>query len=291
MDRYFARFPVTVYNDTAILDISRRVRIDNVNKEVPNLFYPVEIHSGTRPDVIADGYYKDPELDWMIYLANEIVDPYYGWYLNEDEFNEFILDKYGDYALPRKKIVFWRSNWSEDDAEITASYYENTLAVDHKQYYSPNYGTNGKIMSYTRKKEDWIVNTNKVYQYTVTYTSGTAFTEGEILDIKTGGEIVGGAEVVTCNSTALIVQHVTGNSVANSTWTKTLIGETSNTTADTAAVTVLAEFITNATADFWTPVTYFDWEQEKNESHKHIHVMNPVFVTEVSNEIRKKLRE
>lgn len=291
MDRYFSRFPLTIYNDTAVLDISRRVRIDNVNKEVPNLFYPVEIHSGTRPDVIADAYYKDPELDWMIYMSNEIVDPYYQWYLNEEEFNQFVIDKYDDYALPRKKIAFWRSNWSEDDVEITASYYENTLAVEHKQYYSPNYGTNGKIMAYTRKKEDWIVNTNKVYQYGVTYTAGNTFTEGEILDIKTGGEIVGGAEVVTSNSTTLIVQHVTGNSVANSTWTKTMIGETSNTTATTDTLTVLAEFITNATADFWTPVTYFDWEQEKNESHKHIHVMNPVFVTEVSQEIRKKLNE
>jgi hypothetical protein len=146
-------------------------------------------------------------------------------------------------------------------------------------------------MSYTRKKEDWVVNTNKIHQYTIAYTTGNTYTEGEILDIKTGGEIVGGAEVITSNTTSLIVRHVTGNSMANSTWTKTLIGESSNTTATTDALVVLAEFITNATADFWTPVTYFDWELEKNESRKHIHVMNPAYVTEVSQEIRTKLNE
>ena len=291
MDRYFAKFPTTVYNGTAVKDISRRVGITEANYHTPNLFYPVEIRAGNRPDIIADAFYQDSELDWLVYMSNQVVDPYYGWYLSEEEFNSFLADKYGDYDLPRKKIKFWRNNWQADDTQITPTYYEQTLALDLKKYYGPKYGVNSKIMYYERKKTDWVVNTNKIFRYDVTYSNGNSFTTGEILDIKYSGNVVGGAEVLSSNASSLIVQHVTGNAVANSTWTKVLYGESSNTSATTSLTTTLQENLTNAEIALWTPVTYYDWEVEKNEEKKHIYLLNPDVVMDTSNDIRKKLQE
>lgn len=295
MRSYFRHFPTTVYNNTAILDISRRVNIAEASKNVPNLFYPLELNAGMRPDVLADAYYKDSEMDWVLYMSNQVIDPYYEWYLSDEEFNAYILDKYEDYDLPRKKIKFWRSNWANDETEITPSTYENTLSLDQKQYWSPVYGQNSKIMAYRRKAVDWTTNTNKIYQYTITYSSGNSFVTGEILDIHAGGttgsEIQGGAEVVASNASHLICQHLVGNCAANGSWLKAIAGEASNSVAVANLSIVLQENITNATANFWTPVTYYDWELENNESRKHIHVLNPNVTVDVSNQIKRKLSD
>jgi Base plate wedge protein 53 len=295
MDPYFRHFPLTSYNNTSIVDISRRVSISEASHNIPNFYYPVELNAGMRPDVLADAYYKDSELDWLLYLSNQIVDPYYEWYMSNEEFERYILEKYGDYDLPRKKIKFWRSNWATDETEITPSFYENNLSLDQKAYYSPVYGGNGKIMAFRRKPVDWTTNTNKIWRYTVSYGQGTSFTVGEIVDIHAGGtvgaEIQGEGEVVSCNSSMVIVHNITGNALANTVWLKTIVGEDSGTVAVANAFAVLSENITNATGVFWGPVTYYDWEVERNESRKHIHVLNPDISLDTSNSIREKLTE
>lgn len=255
----------------------------------------MELHAGLRPDVLADAYYQDAEQDWTVYLANQIVDPYYGWYLSEEEFNSFIIDKYTDLDEPKRKIKFYRNNWASDDTEITPSFYENTLSLDQKQYYSPVFATGAKITAYVRKAADWTTNTNKIFQYTITYNGNSSFIEGELIQIKSGNSIQypndGTGEVVCSNTTALIIQHISGNTIANSTWTKTLVGETSNTTAISTEYLVLKENISNAEAIFWNAVSWYDWELEQNEQKKHVYVLNPDVIRDVSNNIRKKIQE
>src|SRR5574337_592455 len=97
MDKFFVKFPTITYNGQSALDLSRRVTIVNNTAASPNLFYPVENDAGLRPDVLADAYYQDAEQSWIVYLSNGIVDPYYQWYLNETEFEAFIISKYGEF--------------------------------------------------------------------------------------------------------------------------------------------------------------------------------------------------
>lgn len=247
-----------------------------------------------RPDVLADAYYQDAELDWMIYLSNQIIDPYYNWYLNEEELQSYILDKYGDVDYPKQKIKFYRNNWPADDTELTPSFYNNTLVYDQKQYYGPIYGQGARIVAYRRKQEDWTTNTNKIFQYTVTYTTGNAYSEGELVDIRPGDIHApndGGAEVIFSNSSSLIVKNISGNTIANNDWTKVIVGGNTGTVTTSNLYKVLQENITNATANFWTSVSFYDWEVEKNEAKKHVYLLNPGAVTDTSNQIRAKLNE
>lgn len=155
------------------------------------MFYPVVLNAGLRADSLADAYYEDSELDWLIYLSNTSTDPYYDWYLDDAEFNEYLREKYGNIETAHEKTKFYRANWGESEAEISPTYYENTLPWDWKQYYSPTWGPGNKIVSYVRKREDWLVTTNEILQYALTYTVGNAFSNGEILDIKYSGEGIG----------------------------------------------------------------------------------------------------
>ena len=93
---YFDNFPKVYYSNTICRDLSRRVSIDN-NTDIQgslDVFYPYEIKDYLRADHISEYYYNRSELDWLIYLTNKVVDPYYEWYLNDLQFQSFINEKY-----------------------------------------------------------------------------------------------------------------------------------------------------------------------------------------------------
>lgn len=292
MERYFDKFPTISYSNTIARDITRRVVLSSEFKNNLDLYYPVEIESGFRPDQLAEAYYEDEGLDWLIYLNNNIIDPYYEWYISENNFNDFIVKKYGSIANAQSRIKYYRNNWDTDGIEITPDIYNNTIDTAWRKYYEPIFGAKDAIIAYKRKAEDWTYNTNKILQYTISLAnSEVTFTNNELVDIKYSGEIVGGGTVIASNSSVLIIYHVSGNTSANTTATKTIIGATSSANGTANAVTTLSENITNSEAVFWSNVSYYDWELEKYESRKHIQVIDADASFAVVEEIRQKLKE
>lgn len=57
--------------------------------------YEYYVEDGQRPDQIAHLYYDDYRLTWLIFLANDIIDPYYDWPLSSIQLQNYIADKYG----------------------------------------------------------------------------------------------------------------------------------------------------------------------------------------------------
>jgi hypothetical protein len=291
MEKYFNKFPSIYYNGNQCKDITRRVKINEKLKSGISLFNPLEMNAGMRPDHLAEAYYEDPELDWMVYLANEIVDPYFGWYLDEQDFDRYIVDKYGSIENAIEHVKFYRNNWAQDDTHISVGFYENNLPEEEKAYWSPIYGQGARIIEYQRKREDWVQNTNRIIQYE-TFGANTVFITGEIVDIIVGGNPVGGGECISSNDTHLIIQHVTGNTIANTTWTKTLLGETSNNASVTSnASLILSENISNAESKYWRSVSWYDWEIEQNESKKILQVIDQNLVFDLAESMRLALKE
>ena len=94
-ETYFKNFNTIQYGNNSVVDITERVVVlNNVGKN-PYVYYPLDITDGARSDQIADASYNDPYSSWVLYLSNDIVDPYYEWYLTQDQFNNFIITKYG----------------------------------------------------------------------------------------------------------------------------------------------------------------------------------------------------
>ena len=50
--------------------------------------------------MIADQYYGDSSLDWIVYLTNNITDPQWEWPLPQEVFDDFIRSKYGSIPIP-----------------------------------------------------------------------------------------------------------------------------------------------------------------------------------------------
>lgn len=212
-ERYFAKFPTIEYANTKCVNITKRPVINEGLDKNPALFHKYTLKTAARPDIIAENYYQDPFYEWLIFLNNKIIDPYYGWYLNDYDFNNHIGLKYGSVENAQKKIIYYQLNWPSDDKEISASFYNNSLPDALKRYYTPNFGQSNKIVSYKRKQDDFTVSTNQIVTFDIVVTSGNGFSVGEIVDIKNPlmSSDVGTAEITFANSTILKIKHVSGN--------------------------------------------------------------------------------
>jgi len=63
-----------------------------------NFFTKYQIIGDERPDQVAFKTYGDSTLDWVVLLANNILNIYDEWPLPQTVFNDYLLDKYGSYS-------------------------------------------------------------------------------------------------------------------------------------------------------------------------------------------------
>ena len=267
MQRYFENFPQIQYSNNSVIDITKRVTILNSVSSNPYAFYPYELEVHERPDQFSGRYYQDPFQSWLLYLSNKVIDPYYEWYLSDDEFNNFIEKKYGSVYAAQSKIKNYKNNWISDENITTSEY--NALPASKKEYWQPVIGVSNQITSYSRKQLDWSVNTNKIMTYTVNNSNG--FIIDEIVNIVYDPNTTGKGQVLSVANGILNIQHVSGTYNQNNGY---VYGTESNSnTTFTTAITA-ADNIPDVEEVYWAAVTYYDFETFKNEYNKTIRVLD-----------------
>ena len=98
---YFERFPLYEYdiqdtqNRTLITDILRRVNLKSNVAANTLIFDEYNVKDGEQPDIVADKYYGDPELHWVIVTINNITSRY-DWPLDQVALSNFVSDKYSN---------------------------------------------------------------------------------------------------------------------------------------------------------------------------------------------------
>src|SRR5208282_3233474 len=118
-------------------------------------YFKYAIKDNERADQIANDYYGSSFYDWLIYLINDIIDPYYDWPLNSANFNAMILERYGSYINAQNIIKYWNSNWYQDDTTLSVSAF-NALTAVRKQYWTPIIQMGNIVVGYIRKPKDII---------------------------------------------------------------------------------------------------------------------------------------
>jgi hypothetical protein len=109
MSHYFRPFPKINYkipgvtSTLVVTDITRRFAISDLLKKAGAVYFNYEIKDGDRPDIIADKYYEDQTLDWVVLLTNEIHDPYFEWPLTNYNLNKYVRQKYG--SVPNAQAI------------------------------------------------------------------------------------------------------------------------------------------------------------------------------------------
>jgi len=78
---------------------------------------PYTVEEGERPEDIANFYYGSVDYSWLVYMANNIIDPYHEWPLNTQEFNDMLIEKYAEASgVTGQDVLDWvRSDDTEDN--------------------------------------------------------------------------------------------------------------------------------------------------------------------------------
>jgi len=62
-----------------------------------SFFNKYNIKGDDRPDNVANEVYGNPNLDWVVLICNNILNVQSEWPMSQQLFNEYVLNKYGDY--------------------------------------------------------------------------------------------------------------------------------------------------------------------------------------------------
>lgn len=288
---YFSKFPLVRYKGVTCTNITVRPAVADGGLAGAANFYPYDINEGQRPDSLAFDYYDRSNFDWLVYHSNKIVDPFYDWYMTNDQLNRFVKKKYGNLVDAKERIAFYRINWKSDETKLSLSGY-NSLTSYRKPYWMPILGDDNEIIAYKRKPLESIVNSNRTIVLEVSQTS--AFEVGERVKQINGSVLVASAQIANINPT---LKRITVEKVEDGDFSASgaLIGATSDATATIVSTLLINTSIAYsgdaAVSVYWEPVSYFDYEFELNESKRSINLIDKRFSEYVEKEVGRVLNE
>ncbi len=302
--KYFSKFPTISYNGFNVKNLMVAAKVVDRYTNLPYVYDRIEIDAEQRADKVAYDYYGDQYLSWAIYYANKTVDPYYGWYLSEDDFQKHLEDEEGSLEEAQTRVIEFRSNWYSDDRKILPTHFVamfGEYAEPHSKYWTPIYSdSDDRVLYYGRRRSENIVNTNKLVRVGVSNNSPSKFASGDLVDLKTvpGATAIATGEIVDANSTFVTFKNYIGSAIANG-YTIALDSNSeiyttiaNYTTSNSFASSVWT--ITNISDEeyiYWTPYTAYDVEREKNESLKNIKLIDTNTVKKISDSLEEELRE
>jgi len=241
------------------------------------VFFTYTLQEGDRPDIIAEKYYEDSNFAWLIYYANEIIDPYFEWPMQQNEFEEYLKIKYGSIAYSQEKILFFRNNWHSNESMISTSAYGSLPSV-LKKYWAPIYNYKGDVMTYERAKLETVVETNMTVS--IQHNGTTPFTVDDI--VKQGSETSG--VVKSAQSGIIIVDKIQGQFTAGA-----ITNFAGTTTATVTSATIINQPLSDVEASYWNPVTVYEYEEELNASKKEIYIIDKSYLDQIEMEMKTLL--
>jgi hypothetical protein len=277
-----SQFDIINYNGVPVRNIFTRITFSDLVKKTGAVFYPYVITEGERPDTIAYQYYEDSRYSWLVYMSNAMFDPYYDWPLTTTEFDNFILEKYGQKNLAMEKILFWRDNWRSDDSVKTPSGYA-ALTSSVKKYFSPVTGFNNSVVSYVRTPSDRVVDTNKIIQLTVANSS--SFSVGDLISQNTSGVMSGTGEVKFSSNNIVLINNIQGQFSNTAGNVGSLVKNYTFTTTSVTNTNTISTPIPSDELFYWEPVTAYTYETEVNESKRSIKLIDKAYVDQIEREL------
>ena len=110
---YFNNFPkvkVDMHegaNQVLVTDITRRVRFFDMVKSNNVTYDYYDVKSGETPEYVANEFYGDPLLHWVVLIVNDIQNVYDGWPMAVQQFESYVHAKYDNidgihhYEIPQ----------------------------------------------------------------------------------------------------------------------------------------------------------------------------------------------
>ena len=175
MSNYFKQVPDFEYvSRLPDAKISDYIAVKNLFKKAelrPDIFQDLstfqkyQIKGDDRPDNVAEDFYQDSSLDWLVLTCNNIINVQTEWPMSQRDFDRFLLDKYGTYAnlesthhhetleVKNSKGVVMLEKGLEVESDFSFSYYDWWLK-EQKTVAPANLVTEVTNYQYEEKIED-----------------------------------------------------------------------------------------------------------------------------------------
>jgi hypothetical protein len=138
---FFEKFPLLPYTldnkktYQLVPDILRRIKLSAEITQSGTFFDQYDVKDGETPEIVANYWYGDPNLHWVILMSNDIIDPRFDWPLSYYNLVEYCKGKYGEeninklhhYVNPQEYIIsgyrglYENSNYNTTSAIETQS--------------------------------------------------------------------------------------------------------------------------------------------------------------------------
>lgn len=269
MGKFFKPMPTITYDGFVCKNITQRTALTKQVRDAYASVYEQTLQDGDRPDIVANRAYGDSYYDWLCYYSNEVVDPYHGWFLNQKDFDKYIISKYGSIARALEQTHHYRVKY--DDAKLDKAGYQ-ALSSRRKKYWTPANDEAGNALYYVRVRHDWKINTNQIVRLTASLneTRIDNFVVGEHVTQTINGVVTASGDVVRVTATILELHHIQGTFV-----TGTIVGMTTDTTASVGGVENVGSAIEPDELVYWESVSCYTHEQELNEEKRKIKMLIP----------------
>jgi hypothetical protein len=276
---FFNKMPTITYDGNLSRNIMARAKLSDSTKANSRLFLPYTTAGEDRVDTLSNQYYGSPGYTWLVWLANDTIDPYYDMALNEYDLEQYIIMKYGSIATAQRKIKHYKSNWESEPDGIAVDVYD-TLINGTQKYWEPVLDSYLNVKGYRRKQEDQFLNTNRVGIITVDDSS--IFKVGEEIQQANNSNVYGFATYT--GDGQIGVQHLKGIFQINT----TIVGKESGAQAIIRAANSFVS--TTAAFDdsrYWQAVSYYDYEVDLNDKKKEIVLLDAMQKNKAEQELTR----
>jgi len=102
---FFENYPTMMYDNDGsgqykqVVDIMRRVSLRNSLKNYIQLPVLQNIDGTQKPERLAHLVHGDPSRNWLVMMMNDVENPYTDWFMSEEEFYKYMLEKYPNKVL------------------------------------------------------------------------------------------------------------------------------------------------------------------------------------------------
>lgn len=143
--KYFHYIPKVEYSENLATNVMVRGKIRELVKQRSSVFYDYTVSDGERPDILVEETYGSSDVTWVLYYINDIYDPIHGWVLFENEFMDYMHERYNN----GESIINFSANLYFDAADSSINTTDPTEIETISQLKSHRYmqvtGSDGSV--------------------------------------------------------------------------------------------------------------------------------------------------
>jgi len=103
---------------TRVKNFFKRAKIREDIFQNLSFFQKHTVQGDDRPDNVANQFYDDPRLDWVVLLSNNIVNVQSEWPMSQSDFNTYVTEKYKDENTLYNGIHHYEANEVKNSRDV-----------------------------------------------------------------------------------------------------------------------------------------------------------------------------